>query len=57
MTPEEKIAILYLAGIFQGFILGFYVCYTHWVIGGDQSTAKVMKGWVEYWKKKYHGNF
>jgi len=32
--------------------LGFYICYSGWVIGGRDSTFNIMKRWWKYWNKK-----
>lgn len=51
MILVKEIILLYFVEVF-GFILGFYICYSGWVIGGKNSTSNIMKNWIDYWRKK-----
>jgi hypothetical protein len=38
----DQLMVLAIVCIIEGFILGFYVCYSGWVIGGEDATFKII---------------
>lgn len=52
MTEAYWVSSGIFIGFLFGFIMGFYICYSHWVIGGTESSAAlVKKWWSKLWKE------